>query len=113
MATPRAGSGGSALPRHRGGAAKRLKVLWGCKGGVLGGKALVALELRSGLAVAMATAADGETNEAKLVPALTPQGRARIIRCAARWVPEDVPITLRVDDSTKKKAGYQIEGVGH
>jgi hypothetical protein len=37
---------------------------------VLGGKALVALELRSGLVVAMATHADGETNEAKLVPAL-------------------------------------------
>src|SRR5918994_554827 len=58
--------------------AKRLKALWGRKGGVLGGKALVALELRSGLAVAMATAADGETNEAKLVPALVPQVRTRI-----------------------------------
>ena len=49
--------------------AKRLKVMWGRKGGVLGGKALVAVELRSGVAVAMATAADGETNDAKLVPA--------------------------------------------
>lgn len=58
--------------------AKRLKAVRGRKGGVLGGKALVALELRSGLAVAMATAADGETNEAKLVPALVPQVRARI-----------------------------------
>jgi hypothetical protein len=38
---------------------------------------------------------------------------ARIIRCAARWVPEGTPITLHVDDSTKKKAGRQIEGVGH
>ena len=58
--------------------AKRLKALWGRKGGVLGGKALVALELRSGLAVAMATAADGETNEAKLVPAVVPQVRAHL-----------------------------------
>jgi hypothetical protein len=58
--------------------AKRLKALWGRKGGVLGGKALVALELRSGLAIAMATAADGETNEAKLVPALAPQVRAHL-----------------------------------
>ena len=38
---------------------------------------------------------------------------ARIIRGAARWVPEGVPIVLIVDDSTKKKAGRQIEGVGH
>ncbi len=58
--------------------AKRLKVMWGRKGGVLGGKALVALELRSGVAVAMATAADGETNDAKLVPALVPQVRAHL-----------------------------------
>jgi hypothetical protein len=38
---------------------------------------------------------------------------ARIIRGAARWVPEGAPIVLLVDDSTKKKAGRQIEGVGH
>jgi hypothetical protein len=58
--------------------AKRLKPLRGRKGGVLGGKALVALELCSGVVVAMATHADGETNEAKLVPALVPQVRARV-----------------------------------
>jgi hypothetical protein len=38
---------------------------------------------------------------------------ARIIHWAARWVPEGAPIVLSVDDSTKKKAGRQIEGVGH
>jgi hypothetical protein len=38
---------------------------------------------------------------------------ARLIRCAARWVPQGAPIVLIVDDSTKKKAGRQIEGVGH
>jgi hypothetical protein len=38
---------------------------------------------------------------------------ARIIGGAARWVPEGVPIVVQVDDSTKKKAGRQIEGVGH
>jgi hypothetical protein len=59
--------------------AKRLKPLRGRKGGVLGGKALVALELRSGVVVAMATHADGETNEAKLVPALLPQVRAQVV----------------------------------
>jgi hypothetical protein len=58
--------------------AKRLKPLRRRKGGVLGGKALVALELATGLAVAMATDADGETNEAKLVPALLPQVRLRV-----------------------------------
>ena len=46
--------------------------------GVLGGKALVALELRSGLVVAMATHPDGETNDAKLVPALLPQAREQV-----------------------------------
>jgi hypothetical protein len=59
--------------------AKRLKPLRGRRGGVLGGKALVALELRSGVVVAMATHADGETNEAKLVPALLPQVRAQVV----------------------------------
>ena len=58
--------------------AKRLKPLQGRQGGVLGGKALVALELATGLAVAMATHPDGETNEAKLVPALLPQVRPRL-----------------------------------
>jgi hypothetical protein len=38
---------------------------------------------------------------------------ARIIRCAAQWVPAEAPIMIVVDDSTKKKAGRQIEGVGH
>ena len=38
---------------------------------------------------------------------------ARIIRCAAQWVPAADPIVLVVDDSTKKKAGRRIEGLGH
>lgn len=38
---------------------------------------------------------------------------ARIIRCAVQWVPAEATILLVVDDSTKKKAGRQIEGVGH
>jgi hypothetical protein len=37
---------------------------------------------------------------------------ARIIRCAAQWVPAEAVIVLSVDDSTKKKTGRQIEGVG-
>jgi hypothetical protein len=38
---------------------------------------------------------------------------AQIIRSAAQWVPANAPILLIVDDSTKKKAGRHIEGVGH
>jgi hypothetical protein len=83
-------------------AAKRLKLLQGRKGGVLGGKALGALELASGLAVAMATHPDGETNEAKLVPALLPQVRPRRstpkfvlqIAIAVAFRPLLVPATL-------------------
>lgn len=56
---------------------KRLRPLRGRPGGVLGGKALVALELSSGLAVGLAADADGEANDAKLVPALLPDVRAR------------------------------------
>lgn len=52
---------------------KRLKPLRQTPGGVLGGKALVALDMSRGLAVAMATDPDGETNDAKLVPLLVPQ----------------------------------------
>ncbi|HEV8714205.1 MAG TPA: transposase [Candidatus Binatia bacterium] len=58
--------------------AKRLKPVPGRKGGIWGGKALVALALRSGLAVAMATDPAGETNDAKLVPPLLPQVRPRV-----------------------------------
>jgi hypothetical protein len=36
---------------------------------------------------------------------------ARLIRLAAQWVPPEDPIVIVVDDSTKKKAGRQIEGV--
>jgi hypothetical protein len=36
-----------------------------------------------------------------------------IICCAARWVPPGEPIVVEVDDSTRKKAGRHIEGVGH
>lgn len=52
---------------------KRLLPLWHARAGVLGGKALVALDLTRGLAVALATDPDGETNDAKLVPGLVPQ----------------------------------------
>jgi hypothetical protein len=38
---------------------------------------------------------------------------ARIMRCAAQGVPADAPLLIVGDDSTKKKAGRQSDGVGH
>jgi hypothetical protein len=60
--------------------AKLLKPLRGQKGGLLGGKALVALHLQSRLAVAMASTTDGEVNDAKLIPALLPQMAHLLLR---------------------------------
>lgn len=56
---------------------KRLGPLRNCKGGVLGGKALVALEMKTGLAVAMAADEDGDANDSRLVADLLPQVRQR------------------------------------
>jgi len=58
--------------------AKRLKLLRGVRGGVLGGKTLVALELNSGLAVAMGAHPDGEINELRLVPEVVTQVQQRM-----------------------------------
>ncbi len=57
---------------------RRLKPARQRSGGLLGGKGLAALHLRTGLALALATDPDGEANDAKLVPALLPQVRCRI-----------------------------------
>jgi Transposase DDE domain len=57
---------------------KRLKPLRRQPGGLLGGKGLAALHLRSGLALALACHPDGDANEARLVPALLPQVRSRL-----------------------------------
>ena len=59
-------------------AAKRLKPLRGVAGGLLGGKALVALDLQDGLAVAMAAHPDGEVNDIRLVPEVLPQVRREV-----------------------------------
>jgi hypothetical protein len=65
--------------------AKRLKPLRGVTGGVLGGKALVALTPDNGLAVAMSAHPDGEVNELRLVPEVLPQVR-RVVSGARLWV---------------------------
>jgi Transposase DDE domain len=55
--------------------AKRLKALQGVKGGVLGGRALVALRLRKGVVVAMHAHPDGHVNDVRFVPDLLPRVR--------------------------------------
>jgi hypothetical protein len=65
--------------------AKRLKPLWDAAGGLLGGRALVALNLRSGLAVAMRAHPDGDANEVRFVGDLVPEVR-QLITPKRLWV---------------------------
>jgi DDE family transposase len=58
--------------------AKRLKPLRGIPGGLLGGRALVALALDSGLVLAMHAHPDGDANDVRFVPALLPLVRQRV-----------------------------------
>ncbi len=55
--------------------AKRLKPLRSIKGGVLGGRALVAMHLRRGLVVAMRAHPDADANDVRFVPELLPRLR--------------------------------------
>lgn len=61
-------------------AAKRLKPTRGYSGKLIGAKALVALDLRRGMAVAMSDSLDGMANDVPLVPALMGQLRQVIPR---------------------------------
>lgn len=61
-------------------AAKRLKPTRGYAGKLIGATALVALDVRSGMAVAMSDSLDGMTNDVPLVPALMEQLRQVIAR---------------------------------
>jgi hypothetical protein len=58
--------------------AKRLKKLRGVAGGLLGGRALVAMTLNDGLAVAMHAHPDGDANDVRFVRDLLPEVRQRI-----------------------------------
>lgn len=58
------------------GVVKRLKR--GRSGGVLGGRALVAMDFQTGQVVDMWTDADGDANDVKFVPLLVPRLRGRI-----------------------------------
>ncbi len=61
-------------------AAKRLKPTRGYSGKLIGAKALVAMNVRSGMAVAMSDSLDGMANDVPLVPALMDQLRQIIAR---------------------------------
>jgi hypothetical protein len=65
--------------------AKRLKPLWDAAGGLLGGRALVARDLRSGLAVALRAHPDGDANEVRFVGDLVPEVR-RLVAGRRLWV---------------------------
>jgi len=58
--------------------AKRLKRLRGIPGGLLGGRALVAIDWSTGLAVAMHADADGDANDVRFVPTLVPVVRQEV-----------------------------------
>lgn len=60
--------------------AKRLKPLRGVKGGVIGGKAIVASDFFTGLAMAMAADPDGDANDVRLLPRLVSDVRANADR---------------------------------
>lgn len=58
--------------------AKRLKLLRNRAGGMLGGRALVALHYETGLAIGMHADEDGDANDVRFVPDLLPLVRSRL-----------------------------------
>lgn len=58
--------------------AKRLKPLWGIPGGLLGGRALVAIDWCTGMVVAMRGHADGDANDVSFVGDLVPVVRGQV-----------------------------------
>ena len=84
--------------------AKRLKPLRGVGGGIVGGRALVALRLRQGVVVAMHAHPDGHANDVRFVPDLVPQLRelvpgARIFLGDRQFcVPEHLALYAREND---------------
>ena len=73
-------SGTGDRPRAIKDAAKRLKPTRGFSGKLIGAKALVAMDARTGMAVAMSDSLDGLANDVPLVPSLMEQLRETIAR---------------------------------
>lgn len=61
--------------------AKRLKPLREVAGGLLGGRALVALDFATSLVLGMHAEADGDANDARFAPELLPVVRQRVTGC--------------------------------
>jgi hypothetical protein len=59
--------------------AKRLKPLRGTVGGLLGGRTLVAMDVRTSLALAMYADPDGDANDTRFVGDLVPEVRKRVV----------------------------------
>jgi hypothetical protein len=77
-------------------AAKRLKPTRGFSGKLIGAKALVAMDARTGMAVAMSDSPDGLANDVPLVPALMGQLRETIARpVLSVWDPVGVGPAVR------------------
>ena len=94
------------------GAAKRLKALRDVAGSLLGGKLLVALELSSGLAIAMQADPDGERNDVPLVPGLVAQVRQQVPE-AILWIADRQFGNLDVPRLLSARAGdhFLVRGV--
>jgi hypothetical protein len=65
--------------------AKRLKLLRGASGGLLGGRTLVALAVRNGLALAMHGHPDGDANDTRFVGDLVPTVRG-LVKGRRLWI---------------------------
>jgi hypothetical protein len=65
--------------------AKRLKALRGVAGGLLGGRSLVAVDVRAGLALAMHSDPDGDANDTRFVGDLVPTVR-ELVNAPRLWV---------------------------
>ncbi len=65
--------------------AKRLKLLRGASGGLLGGRTLVALDVRNGLALAMHGHPDGDANDTRFVGDLAPTIRG-LVKGPRLWI---------------------------
>lgn len=85
-------------------AAKRLQLTRGYSGTLLGAKALVAMQLRSGLALAMNDSLDGEANDVPLVKGLLPQVREFITQ-AILWLADRQFCDVRTLSQLLARAG--------
>lgn len=57
---------------------RRLKALWGAAGGLLGGRALVAMHWSTGLFLGMKSCEDGDANDVRFCQELVPEVRASL-----------------------------------